>query len=230
MKKKILLVGAMMVLVALAAVGITMAYLTSQNTATNTFTVGKVAITLDEAAVNENGELLYKDGKLADRVQGNVYHLMPGHEYVKDPTVTVEAGSEESYIRMLVEVENIDSLKSAITGSGYYAENGVFLLEKLVTGWNGEKWVYYGYTDTPKTVDGKEIKCGVYEFRYAGTVTVGDTDNKALEPLFRTITVPVEVNADQLPTLANVKINVIGQAIQADGFDTADAAWKAFAN
>ncbi len=48
MKKKILLVGAMMVLVALAAVGITMAYMTSQDEAKNTFTVGNVKIELNE--------------------------------------------------------------------------------------------------------------------------------------------------------------------------------------
>jgi len=58
----------------------TLAYLTATDTVTNTFTVGKVQITLDEAPVDANGETT--DG---DRVKKNNYHLLPGHEYDKDP-------------------------------------------------------------------------------------------------------------------------------------------------
>ncbi|MCI6842153.1 MAG: SipW-dependent-type signal peptide-containing protein, partial [Clostridiales bacterium] len=58
-RNKILLLAlCMAALIAVSVLG-TMAYLTSTDTVTNTFTVGKVAITLDEAKVNTAGEKLY---------------------------------------------------------------------------------------------------------------------------------------------------------------------------
>ena len=84
-KNKILLLclGAI-VLVATSVLG-TLAYLTSQDTVVNTFTVGQVDIKLDEAKVDENGEEIQG----ADRVKTNNYHLVPGMTYTKDPTMTV---------------------------------------------------------------------------------------------------------------------------------------------
>lgn len=85
-------------LVALTVVG-TLAFL--QSTAgpvTNTFTAGKVAITLDEAPVNTYG--VKEDG---ERRQANAYTLIPGHSYTKDPVVHVEVGSEPSWVYVKVE-------------------------------------------------------------------------------------------------------------------------------
>jgi len=92
-KKALLMTLCAVMLVAASVMG-TMAYLTSTTgVVTNTFTVGKVGITLDEAKVTEYG---VKDGDT--RVMANTYKLVPGHTYVKDPTVHVEADSEESYL------------------------------------------------------------------------------------------------------------------------------------
>ena len=56
MKKKTILVAAIAVmLVAALVVGGTLAYFTDKGNATNTFTVGNVKITLDEAKVNTDG-------------------------------------------------------------------------------------------------------------------------------------------------------------------------------
>ena len=90
--RKILLMAACAVLLVCISVGATVAYLTSTDSVTNTFTVGKVAITLDEAQVTEYGVAV--EG--ADRVKTNTYKLIPGHEYKKDPTVHFAAGSEAS--------------------------------------------------------------------------------------------------------------------------------------
>lgn len=115
MKKtsKALLLALCAVLLVAASVMGTMAYLTSSDSVTNTFTVGKVAITLDEAKVKTDGTLV--EG--ADRVKGNTYKLMPGHTYTKDPTVHVEAGSENSWI--FVKVENGISAFEAATAGTY---------------------------------------------------------------------------------------------------------------
>ena len=100
-KSKALLLTLCAVLLIAASVLGTMAYLTSTDTVTNTFTVGKVEIKLDETDVtNPTGS----------RVQANSYKLMPGTTYTKDPTVTVKAGSEESYVRMKVTFNNAAAL------------------------------------------------------------------------------------------------------------------------
>ena len=104
MKKTLTVLLALVLVIAMSVAG-TMAYLTSTDTVTNTFTVGKVQITMDEADVNEYGQKLNADGNvaqendtLATRVDKNTYKLIPGHEYVKDPIVHVDADSENSWV------------------------------------------------------------------------------------------------------------------------------------
>lgn len=127
MKKKLMTVLALVLVIALSVAG-TYAYLTSQDTVTNTFTVGKVAITMDEAAVNEYGVAI--DGEA--RRDANEYKLVPSHEYTKDPTVHFQAKSEASYL--FVKVENgISAIEAAdnntiadqIKANGWSALDGV---------------------------------------------------------------------------------------------------------
>ena len=124
-KKTLALVLSFVLVIALTIVG-TIAYLTSTPGAvTNTFTVGKVEITLDETDVDLYG---VKDGE--SRVTTNDYKLIPGHTYVKDPTVHVQPGSEKCYVFVKV-VDNIaaieDTTKIAdqITAKGWTALSGV---------------------------------------------------------------------------------------------------------
>lgn len=101
-KSKALLMTLCAVLLVAASVLGTMAYLTSTPGAvTNTFSIGKIDITLDEAKVDEYGVAV----TLAERGNGNRYKLVPGHTYTKDPTVHVtDENSEDSWI--FVKVEN----------------------------------------------------------------------------------------------------------------------------
>lgn len=125
MKKSIALVMMAVLLVAASVMG-TLAFLTSTDTVTNTFTVGKVAITLDEAKVNEYGEA----DTSASRVKENTYKLIPGHEYTKDPTVHFAAGSEASWLFVKVEngiaaIEDDKKIADQITANGWTALTGV---------------------------------------------------------------------------------------------------------
>lgn len=97
--KKIVLMATSMALVAALAVGGTLAYLTSKtDVITNTFTVGKVAITLTETwNTDSNGDNV-NDSWSAQ--------LMPGHTYTKDPTVTVSSDSEKCYLFVKVTETN----------------------------------------------------------------------------------------------------------------------------
>ncbi len=101
--KAILMVVCAMLLVAASVMG-TLAYLTSTASVENTFSVGKVAITMDEAKVDEYGKVLYDaDHQPLPRVNGNTYKLVPGHTYTKDPTIRVAAGSENCYLFAKIE-------------------------------------------------------------------------------------------------------------------------------
>lgn len=222
-KKKTLLTVMCAALLVVASIAGTMAYLTDTEQATNTFTVGKVYIDLDEKNVDGDKD---SEGDTPERDKQNDYHLLPGHTYEKDPTVTVKAGSEKSYVRMLVEVQNINKLKDTFTDKEYYGKDGVFLLQNLVEGWDPGTWVYKSYTESTNATT--NVKSGVYEFRYKGAVAEATNDFK-LDALFDKITIPGEgVTNDNIGNLADVKILVTAHAIQADGFDTDDAAWAAF--
>ena len=212
MKKKLLIMSVAMVLVCAFAVGMTIAYLTSTDEVVNTFTVGNVRIKLDEAAANPDGSLVPN----ADRVKANSYKLIPGHTYTKDPTVTVLEGSEESYIKMTVTVTKSAELDAI------FGEDGANLLS-IFNGYDSANWTYKGNTEDTTA------NTRTYEFWYKEEVAAPDAD-VALDALFDSITVPGNINNDQLKTIEGMTITVNAYAIQADGFANADAAWAAFAN
>lgn len=234
-KSKALLLTLCAVLLVAASVLGTMAYLTSTDTVTNTFTVGKVEIKLDETDVtNPTGS----------RVQANSYKLMPGTTYTKDPTVTVKAGSEESYVRMKVTFNNAKEIIALCTDPEFAdevtgVENAYPLIRmvKFVKA-NAAKWdgiipdnmvetedmladaKYFAYDKTADTL--------TYYFYYKATVS-GTNGDVVLPVLFDSIKVPEHVTGEQLKALNNFKITVVAEAIQAGSFANAGAAWAAFA-
>lgn len=212
MKKTLLTITAALLLVLATVMG-TMAYLTSHDTVTNTFTVGKVAIKLDEAKVDANGSA----DTSADRVDQNAYHLLPGHTYTKDPTVTVISGSESSYVRMIVTVTKYAYLNAA--GFKGFDEGTWF------NGYDASNWILK--KTTKATVADSESTC-TYEFWYKETVAAA-TGDVVLDPLFDSIAIPGSVDNTTLAAIADMKITVTAHAIQADGFADAGAAWAAFA-
>lgn len=119
MKKTLTIILAFVLVIAMSVAG-TVAYLTSQDSVTNTFTVGKVAITLDEAKVDANGAAVTS----GERVKTNSYKLIPGHAYTKDPIIHVAANSENCWL--FVKVENgISGIEdSANTIAAQLAANG----------------------------------------------------------------------------------------------------------
>ena len=210
MKKKLLIMSVAMVLVCAFAVGMTIAYLTSTDEVVNTFTVGNVQIKLDEA-------LVYPDGTLvpnANRVKANSYKLIPGHTYNKDPMVTVLRGSESSYIKMTVTFTKADALDAI------FAPNGADLTSIFI-GYDSNNWIYKGNTEDASA------NTRTYEFWYKETVAAPTAD-VALDALFDSITVPGTINNAQLRTIEGMTITVNAYAIQADGFQTPEAAWAEY--
>lgn len=164
--KTLLLVLCVVALVAGTALG-TFAYLTDTEAVTNTFTVGQIGLSLDEAKVDEYGQIVTGAG----RVHENTYKLVPGRTYTKDPTVHVDAGSEESYIFVKVEngiaaIEGGTTIAAQIAAKGWTAlENGSNIYWK--------KWL---------TTDAKDLT--VFEsFTIAGETTnteIADYENKTV--------------------------------------------------
>ena len=101
--KKILALLFSAILLVVASVAGTLAYLNDAVEINNTFTVGKVEITMVETLVDPNGNPKTGDEK-GTTSTGNEYKLIPGHTYTKDPTIKVSEGSEDCYI--LVEIVN----------------------------------------------------------------------------------------------------------------------------
>ena len=239
-KSKALLLTLCAVLLVAASVLGTMAYLTSTAKVENTFTIGKVEIKLDEAKVNTDG--IPVEG--AARVKANSYKLMPGNTYTKDPTVTVKAGSEESYVRMKVTFNNATKIIALCTDPDMVDEvtgvENAFPLIRMVkfVEMNAAKWdgiIPDNMVDTEEMLGNakyfaydKATDTLTYYFYYTETVAAPTAD-VVLPVLFDKITVPEWVTGDQLAALNNFKIDIVADAIQADGFDTADEAWAAFA-
>lgn len=198
-KSKALLLALCAVLLVAASVLGTLAYLTSQDQVTNTFSVGSVSMTLDEQDVKPDGT---KDTD--DRVHSNTYHLLPGHTYIKDPIIHIAENSESCWV--FVKVENgIDAYEAeTTTGENAYTD---IAGQIAANGWeplDGVANVYYmEYTKGQKDKDLKVFQ----EFKIADKAeTVAGWSSITPE---------------------TTKINVTGYAVQKDGFDTAITAWNA---
>ena len=91
-KKQLIIAAASCLMIGAMAFGSTMAYLTDTEGATNTFTVGKVQIDLEEPGYPGND---------SDKVK----NLVPNQEVAKDPVVE-NTGVNDAIVFMTVEVPN----------------------------------------------------------------------------------------------------------------------------
>lgn len=216
--KKLLLGCLCSAFVIAASIFGTLAYLTDRDSAVNTFTVGLVEISLDESSVDEDGNIIDEngDGVADSRTNGNEYHLVPGQSYIKDPQITIKAGSSNAYVRIFLTVHNASAVQNII--DAYNLSNFSSFINC-----NSQYWVYEGYYENA------EDNTISFEYRYYTTVSA-ETVDVVLPPLFTRLTVPGLVTCDEMHDLysGGFKMELIGHAIQAAGFDSEDAAWAAF--
>ena len=192
-KKKIAIAIAAAALAGTCAIGGTLAWLTSTDTVTNTFTVGKVDISISEP-----------NTEFTDSSQ---IMLTPGAPSVKDPTITVEAGSVDSYVFAKVTNDFGDDMEIA---------------------YNTEKWVLV------PTTGGAE---GVSVYRYLGEIAATGATAKTLEPVFTSVTLKgdaIDVNGDSASSdiaayFDGKDITIDAYAIQADGLtvEEGEEVWMA---
>ena len=216
MKKKLLAFAMVFALAAVAVVGGSLAYFTDTDAKENTFTVGNVKIALIE---QQNG-----DNELVDFE--NDKQLMPGAENAVDKIVSVEnTGGNDAYIRVKITVpsdlaevihlvfeDNYTSTWNEVTsetdnsGKVYTA----VYKTKIASGDSTSHLLSKVYLD--ERVDMRLDENNNQEYFYTVTTEEGDA----------VITEDVPVS------LENIQVDVVAEAIQADGFDNAEDAFAAF--
>lgn len=180
MKKKTLISIIAVALVLCVSVGGVLAWLTAKtNSVVNTFTVGDINIDLTES---ENLDL----------------KMVPGKTITKDPKVTVEKGSEASWL--FVKVEKSTNAKF-----------DDFMTYEMADGWTaleGQDGVFYREVAALTGTGADDMS---FEVIKNNTVTVKAVVTK---------TMLNGLTAETYPTLT-----FTAYAIQKDGFTTAAAAW-----
>ena len=250
MKKKLFTMAMAIALIAVSIVGMSLAYFTDKDEATNTFTAGGVKIDLIEQQVSEDGE------KLVDFQQNQT--LMPivgsaqgekddfgqpvAANYV-DKIVTIKnTGKSAAYIRAYFAIPSAldDGYETYNAGANILHFN--FGNKKNTDGtltttygneWNwlhGNKWNYF-----ETTIDG--VSYNVYYADYTQTLAANETTEQFVSGVYLDQTFDAkdgkyyalgeEVDLSDLideDGELNVKCPVVAVAVQAAGFDNADAA------
>lgn len=206
-KKSIVMLATGIVLAASLVIGGTLAYFTDSKTAENTFTVGAgVSITLDEAKVKADGNGNYISDTDAARVQANTYeNIAPGALLAKDPMIT-NTSADPIYARMKVTISNAAAWNAATDG----APNSILNIQ--------EGWELAATTpDAPNDTV-------TYTYNYtASTIAANGTAT-----LFTQVTIPNMTNAQMTAVgEGGFNITLVGEAIQANGFADAAAAFAA---
>jgi len=184
-------------------------------TVNNVFVIGDVDIKLDEADVDEYGEL-----ESDDRVTDNKYKLLPGRVYRKDPTVTVKAGSAESFVRITVLIEGVSSLCDIFDGCA--PED---LLDEFTNGTiDNNLWIKCD----DFFVEDKAADIAAYTFYFHVSVASREKDIM-LPPLFEEIMIPADVSNEQLGALDKngLTISISAQAVADKSYATGYDAFAA---
>ena len=202
MKKKITAIVLVVLVLALLTMGMTLAYFTDEKEAENVFVFGDISIDLKEPGWQPGD-----DGIMDD--------VFPGMEFDKDPYI-VNTGDASAYIRMGVEIN--EAVLLDLVGESAPATEAM-LQEILVdlaapgSGWTFDRM------DT--TADGTVI------FWYnGGMLEAGLAQTSAL---FTAVHIPEDYKSDNVELIMGQDrifgINVIAQAIQTVGFNTAEEAY-----
>lgn len=248
-KRRILAIAMSLCIVAILAVGASLAYFTSTDSKTNTFTVGNVKIKLIEQQRGEDGLEDFKQNKklypIVGSAQGEKDALgMPTAKNYVDKMVTIEnTGSEKAYIRAYF------AIPSALD-NGYEDFNaGLNVLhfnfgnkvaeDGTITSTEGVEWKWthdskWNYFETTLS-DG--IKYNVYYADYYQAVDAGATTKQLIQGVYLDKSFDIkdgkcyafgkEVTLDDGWDWNNVSCPVFAVACQAEGFDSATAAMDA---
>ena len=244
-KKKILVLALTLAMVAILAVGGSLAYFTSEDKAENTFTAGGVEIDLIEQQVNKDGTALedFEQNQVLMPIVGSAQGAkdqfgQPVAENYIDKIVTIEnTGKSDAYVRAYFAIPSAldDGYETFNAGANilhfnFGNENGVST-EGVQWSWmHGNKWNYF-----ETTIDG--VAYNVYFADYYQVLPAGETTEQFLSGVYldksfdmkdgkyyafgKEVDLSGLINADG--ELA-IKCPVKAVAVQAAGFGSVDAA------
>ena len=229
MKKKILAISLVVCLAVIAIAGATLAYFTDTDDATNTFTSGKVDITLNEVFDEEKAQLI------------------PGVDIQKDVTITLSQDSVESYVwytyAIPAAIDNADGDASLniihVNHAGrnwlgyqdnqkYWAEGQTEATDK------SDCWIIDNVVIDTIEVDG--ITYNVYVVKYNGTLMPGEETTVGMTKVYCDTKVDYDNETGKYTILGQeigfdlneVKIIVTAYGIQAATFENVDEAYAAY--
>ena len=251
MKKKILAMCLCVAMLAIAIVGGTLAYFTDTDAKTNTFTSGNVQIEQYEKDRNGNNFVQYQKLMpiVDDAKDANGYHI--GANYI-DKIVTVEnTGSEAAYVRTFLAIPAAldDGPTTFDAGQNILHWNGASANDSFgAANWGGtiendwywctstaNDWPSAATADQPNKgwnffqteIDG--VLYNVYVATHASAVEAGATTAPSLFGLYLDKDVDyadgkyIDKNDEPIGfDLTDVKVLVVSEAVQAEGFDTTD--------
>lgn len=197
--RRIAMTVALVLVVALASIGGTIAWLTDKtDPVVNTFTTADVDIDLTETWNTDKDNNGTNESWSAPLVPGNIYE--------KDPKVTVNAGSEACWL--FVHVAEANNTLSGL--------NGEIVQYSVLEGWNavtGHEGFYY------REVNAATAKEGTYYYVLAG----GTNDN-----LNGQVTINSNLTKAQEKTIGTntPTITITAAAVQKDNVDTVADAWS----
>lgn len=247
-KTKIIAVMLAMVLVVSGIVGGTIAYLTDVEGKVNIMTVGNIDIELYELQRNDDASALeeFEQSKqllpLVGSVQGAKDEWgMPiaAANYVDKIVYLENTGKNDAYVRVLVAIPAaLDTIGNASKNVLHFSYGNRVDLEGNGAHNSGD-WSTYWTWDVADGVGGIEIDgetYNVYAFTLPEVLEAGKTTSPAIAGVYLdsavdydddtdTWTIGEEVIDYDLSSL--VKVPVLAQAVQADGFASAEAAFAA---
>ena len=250
MRKKLLVLSLCVALAAIAIAGASLAYFTDTKSATNTFTVGNVKIDLIESRFHRqgsgssgdtsipaptqtasgmkyvsNGATIFTDDEIkADAANYSAYigergkNMVPGKNIAKSPYV-INTGANDAYIRIRVMIPA--DLDTAVLNSSMYTSSAM------------DKEFTMAY-DNSGTAERDGVKYNVYTFTRIDALAPGEM---TYWNVWGTIHMDTTVTSAQSEKLFGENgpypngvfpVLVEADAIQAEGFANAAAAWAAF--
>ena len=252
-KKKILVLALTLAMVAILAVGGSLAYFTDTKNADNTFTVGNVKIELIEQQRGENGLVPFKQNKELYPINGSAqgekdqYGMPVAKNYV-DKMVTIKnTGASDAYIRAYFAIPAAldDGYETFNAGMNVLHFNfGNKIVDGVITSTEGAEWKWthgskWNYFET--TIDG--IKYNVYFADYYRVLKANETTEQFVQGVYldksfniktengveKCYAFDKEVTLDAGWNWDKVTCPVYAVAVQAAGFENAaDAITAAF--
>lgn len=194
------------VLLVLSGVLGTLAFLASSTAVSNTFTVGQVGIQMFESKTDKNGVDLDGAEKTSD---GNSYELVPGKNYLKDPTIYVKEGSTPSYLFVKVKngISSIE-LEGETTMKAQMIQRGWQLVKKNDST-QEELYLYVGKDAQGNTKAVETIQTGVVDYTSVGSAQAEEYD------VFHDFTIATDIDVTDF---GGAKVTLTAFAIQTESY------------